>query len=335
MEIRPWVKHYDHDVPSTMQYPDMPVQSMFQAAVKKMPDKPALHFFGADMTYGQLNAQVLRMANALGRLGIKKGDHVGVHLPNSPQYVIAYLSILYLGAVVVNINPLYTQDEIKLILVTTKVETLISFDLVMSVVQMVAKEVGLKRIVITKVTDYINGFGTSTAVSLDLDEGWHHFSELITSSTETQISSIAINPKDTAMIQFTGGTTGVPKGALLTHANIVAATFCTTIWGAPYIKTIPKDRLTVLCALPYFHVYGNIVGMNFSFLNCATQILIPRFQIDELMGIIANFEKIDFFPADLPQILVPHVKLGFRHFLFLNSGTPLALEDGNSKNCVA
>ncbi|HQI82572.1 MAG TPA: AMP-binding protein, partial [Deltaproteobacteria bacterium] len=99
------------------------------------------------------------------------------------------------------------------------------------------------------------------------------------------------------MIQFTGGTTGVPKGALLTHANIVAATFQASLWGSPTISVIPVEQRKVLSVLPYFHVYGNIVAMNWSFFNCATQILVPRFDIEELMGIIARFDSITFFPA--------------------------------------
>ena len=151
----------------------------------------------------------------------------------------------------------------------------------------------------TRVTDYITGFGVSTAKDLDLnkEEGWHHFSELIEGTTETRLPRIPFSPDDPAMIQFTGGTTGVPKGALLTHANIIAATFQASMWGNPTISIIPLEKRNVLSVLPYFHVYGNIVAMNWSFFSCATQILVPRFDIDEILGIIGKFDKITFFPA--------------------------------------
>jgi long-chain acyl-CoA synthetase len=297
MEMKPWQAHYDYNVPTTIRYPRIPAQTIFQLPVGTFPDKPALNFYGTQLTFWQLREQVLRMTNALGKLGVKKGERVGIHLPNCPQFVISYLSALSLGAIVVNLNPLYTAEEIKFIAQNTEMETLITFDMVLPVIRPVAKEADIKRVVVTKVTDYIDGFGVSTAKSLDLEEGWHHFSELIEGCTDTRLPRIQIFPQDPAMIQFTGGTTGVPKGALLTHANIVAATFQASLWGTPTIGPIPIEKRTVLSVLPYFHVYGNIVAMNWALFNCATQILVPRFDIDEIMGIIANFESISFFPA--------------------------------------
>jgi long-chain acyl-CoA synthetase len=188
---------------------------------------------------------------------------------------------------------------------------------------------------VTRVTDYINGFGVSTAKDLDLnrEEGWHHFSELIENTTETRLPRIPFSPADPAMIQFTGGTTGIPKGALLTHANIVAATFQASLWGSPTISIIPPEKRNVLSVLPYFHVYGNIVAMNWSFFSCATQILVPRFDIEELMGIIGNFEKIVFFPAvpTLITAVINHPKAGelnlAKRLGLLNSGAaPMAGE---------
>jgi long-chain acyl-CoA synthetase len=135
------------------------------------------------------------------------------------------------------------------------------------------------------------------------------------------------------MIQFTGGTTGVPKGALLSHANIVAATFQASLWGSPTISVIPPEQRKVLSVLPYFHVYGNIVAMNWSFFNCATQILVPRFDIEELMGIIAKFDSITFFPAvpTLITAVINHPKafelnLAKRLGLLNSGAAPMATE---------
>ena len=198
-----------------------------------------------------------------------------------------------------------------------------------------AKELGLKRIVVTRVTDYITGFGVSTAKDLDLnkEEGWHHFSELIEETTETRLPRIPFSPDDPAMIQFTGGTTGVPKGALLTHANIIAATFQASMWGNPTISIVPLEKRNVLSVLPYFHVYGNIVAMNWSFFNCATQILIPRFDIEEILGIVGKFDKITFFPAVPTMItaIINHPKATelnlAKRLGLLNSGAaPMAVE---------
>ncbi|MGP8153739.1 MAG: long-chain-fatty-acid--CoA ligase [Smithella sp.] len=299
MEQKPWHVHYDYNVPTTIRYPRIPAQSIFQLSAGSFPDKACINFYGTVFTFWQIREQALRMTNALGKLGIKKGDRVGIHLPNCPQFVISYLATLSLGAIVVNMNPLYTPAELKHIIDITGMDTMITFDMVLPNIRPLVKETTLKRIVVTKVTDYITGMGVSTAKSLDLnkEEGWYHFSELIDGTTETRIPRIPFSPDDSAMIQFTGGTTGIPKGALLTHSNIVAGTFAAALWGNPTITLIPYERRTILSILPYFHVYGNIVAMNWSFFSCATQILVPRFDIEEVMGIIGNFDSITFFPA--------------------------------------
>ncbi|MBU2227454.1 MAG: long-chain fatty acid--CoA ligase [Proteobacteria bacterium] len=297
MHIKPWHRHYDYNVPTTIRYPQIPAQALFQLAAGTFPDKPATNFYGTELTFWQLREQSLRMANALGRLGVKKGDRVGVHLPNCPQFVISYLAVVSLGAIVVNLNPLASAGELRFIIENTGMETIITFDMVLPNVRPLVKETGIKRLIATRVTDYITGFGVSAARDLDLEEGWHHFSELLESVTETRLPRVQLGPDDPALIQFTGGTTGVPKGAVLTHANIVAATLHASVWGNPTITIVPPEKRLVLSVIPYFHAYGNIVCMNWAFFNYATQILVPRFEIEELLGIIGNFEKISFFPA--------------------------------------
>ena len=297
MHIKPWHRHYDYNVPIPLRYPQIPAQALFQLAAGTFPDKPATNFYGTEITFWQLREQSLRMANALGRLGVKKGDRVGVHLPNCPQFVISYLAVLSLGAIVVNLNPLASAGELRFIIENTSMETIFTFDMVLPNVRPLVKETGIKRLIATRVTDYITGFGVSAARDLDLEEGWHHFSELLESATETRLPRVQFGPDDPALIQFTGGTTGVPKGAVLTHANIVAATLQASVWGNPTITIVPPEKRLVLSVIPYFHAYGNIVCMNWAFFNYATQILVPRFEIEELLGIIGNFEKISFFPA--------------------------------------
>jgi len=333
METKPWHQHYDYNVPVSIRYPRVPAHHLFQLPVGAYPDKPATNFYGTEMTFWELRTHVLRMANALGELGVKKGERIGIHLPNCPQFIIAYLATLSLGGIVVNMNPLYTTEEIRFIMSNTNMDTLITFDMVLPIVRPALSDVSLKRVVVTKVTDYINGFGVSTPKDLELDEDWHHFSQLIENCTKTNLPRINILPRDPAMIQFTGGTTGVPKGALLTHANIVAATFQCSLWGSPTISIIPPERRSVLSILPYFHVYGNIVAMNWAFFNAATQILVPRFEIDEIMGLLANFEQITFFPAVPTMItaLINHPKAGElgldKKLGLLNSGAaPMAVE---------
>ena len=333
METKPWHRHYDYNVPTTIRYPRIAAQAFFELAAGTFPDKPATNFYGTELTFWQLREQMLRMANALGRLGVKKGDRVGVHLPTCPQFVISYLATLSLGAIVVNLNPLASASELKFIMETTGMETIITFDMVLPGVRLIVKELQIKRVVVTRVTDAIAGFGVSTAKELDLEEGWSHFSELIAGTPETRLPRIPFSPGDPALIQFTGGTTGTPKGALLTHANIIAATLQASQWGNPTISIVPPEQRNVLSVLPYFHVYGSIVCMSWAFFSCATQILVPRFEIDELLGIIGNFGKITFFPAvpTLITAIINHPKAARlnldRRLGLLNSGAaPMPVE---------
>ena len=143
-----------------------------------------------------------------------------------------------------------------------------------------------------------------------MEEGWHHFSLLLDSSTDARIPRVDVLPEDPALIQFTGGTTGIPKGAVLTHANLVAATLQATLWGRATSDIIPPERRSVLAVIPYFHVYGIVVAMSWALFNCSTQILVPRFEIDELMGLMANFKEITFFPAvpTLINTIINHPK---------------------------
>lgn len=310
METKPWHRHYDYNVPTTIRYPRVPAQDILQISAGTHPDKAALNFYGTEMTFWELRQQALRMANALGALGVQKGERVGLHLPNCPQYVIAYLATLSLGAIAVNLNAMYTADELKPMIENTGMTTLFTFDLVLPAIRTVCQEVDIPRIVVTRVTDYIKGMGVSTPKDLELEEGWHHFSTLIDNCSDTRVPRVQIAPDDPALIQFTGGTTGIPKGAVLTHANIIAATLQCSLWGNPTMTLISPERRSVLAVLPYFHVYGNIVAMNWAMANCATQILVPRFVLDELMGLLANFNEITFFPTvpTLITALINHPK---------------------------
>jgi long-chain acyl-CoA synthetase len=332
VETKPWHRHYDYNVPTTIRYPRVPAQDMLQISAGTNPDKAALNFYGTEMTFWELRQQALRMANALGAIGVQKGERVGLHLPNCPQYVIAYLATLYLGAIAVNLNAMYTADELKPMIETTGMTTLVTFDIVLPAIRTVAQEVDIPRIVVTKVTDYITGMGVSTPKDLELEEGWHHFSTLMDNSSGTRVPRVEIAQDDPALIQFTGGTTGIPKGAVLTHANIVAATLQCSLWSGA-TALIPPERRSVLAVIPYFHVYGNIVAMNWAMANCATQILVPRFDLDELMGLLANFEEITFFPTvpTLITVLINHPKatelnLGKKLGLLNSGAAPMPVE---------
>jgi len=332
LQTRPWQKNYDYLVPTTIRFPRFPVQNLLHLAASQYPFKAATDFYGSEMSFTQLRTQTLRMANALVRLGVKKGDRVGLALPNCPQYLIAYYAILSAGAIVVNMNPLYTHDELKFMLDNTNVRVLITFDGALPTMRPLARELNTV-LVVTRVTDYITGLGVSTAKGLDLEEGWHHFSELIEDCSDTQIPRIDLTPSDAALIQFTGGTTGLPKGALLTHGNVVAAALQCSLWGNSITSFVPYEKRNVLGILPYFHIYGNTCAMNWGMLNAATQVLVPRFDIDEVLGIIKRVDQITYFPTVPTMItaVVNHPKaeemnLDQRFRFFNSGGAPMPAE---------
>jgi long-chain acyl-CoA synthetase len=231
VEARPWQRHYDYSVPLGIRYPRIPAHELLSIPTNSFPDKPATNFYGTEMSFWELHQQVRCLANALAPPGVRKGDRVGIHLPNSPQYVIAYYAVISLGAIVVNIKPMYTLGELTAVVRTTGISTLITFDLMLPHVHSLCEAVDIPRVVVTRITDYIKKFPPSTPADLELEPGWHYFSQLLESCSITRPPKVTLSPEDPALIQFTGGTTGVPKGAVLTHANLVAATLQVSLWG--------------------------------------------------------------------------------------------------------
>ncbi|MCD6288662.1 MAG: long-chain fatty acid--CoA ligase [Candidatus Hydrogenedentes bacterium] len=330
---RPWQRHYDYGVPTTVRYPRIPVHELVNIPANSHAAKPAVVYMGTKLSYWDLRNEIVRFANALSGMGIKKGDRVGLHLPNCPQYIIAYYGALSIGAIVVNMNPLYTPSELLHIVDNTGLTTLVTADVSIEAVRALCQQIDIPRVIVTSVYDYAGGQRQEKPTNLDMEEGWLHFLDIIIGSTDTRRPKVDVTAADPALIQFTGGTTGIPKGAILTHGNIVSAAFQSSLWGDPITGRTAYARRSVFCALPFFHIYGNIVAMNWAMLNCATQVLVPRFNIDEVMMLISIFDNITFFPF-VPTMLtaiVNHPKaeeleLSRRFALFNSGGAPMPLD---------
>ncbi|MGB8643699.1 MAG: long-chain fatty acid--CoA ligase [Anaerolineae bacterium] len=287
-----WVKHYEPGVRPHLDYPDAPLFSFLDRSASKYPNRKALIFgavahalpgqplFDGSMTYRELSALVNRMANALASLGVKKGDRVAVYLPNSPQFVISYYAVLKLGAYVVPTNPIYVPRELEHQLCDSDAGTLITLSQFYPRFQQVRAHTNVKNVIVTNVKEYFPPIlKTLFTLALEkkeghrvtLDSGDHWFQDLLKQATETP-PQVEVKPEDTAILLYTGGTTGVPKGAELTHRNLVANAMQVREW----FTNAHEAEETFLTALPLFHSYTMTTCMNMGIYLAGTLILIPN-----------------------------------------------------------
>jgi long-chain acyl-CoA synthetase len=299
---RPWIKNYDYLVPPEINFPRWPAHELLFITANNHPNKTAMWFYGTETSYWDLAMQVIRFANALREIGVKKGDRVGILLPNSPQFNITFWGILTAGAIVVNMNPMYPVEELEFIVNNTELTTLVAYEECIPNLKALTKRCNVPNVVVTKLSDFINHAGVSTPESLGLEPGWHHFSQILDACGNTSKPKTGVTRNDPAVIQFTGGTTGTPKGATLSHANIVAGIFENAIYANNIVSTMPVERLTAFCVLPYYHVYGEICQMSWCIFSAATQIILPRFEINEVLDTLEKFDDITYFAA-VPTML--------------------------------
>lgn len=327
LERRPWLKQYDAKMPWTLQYPLHPAWELLRNSASAEPEQPATWFYGTTMTYIELYRICIRLSNKLVELGIKKGDLVGIMLPNSPQFVIAYWSLLMTGAIVVNVNPQYPYEELHENLLNLGGLTgLFTFDAVLPVVKRLNETNKFPVVIATRMMDFVNGQTVSTAEELQLEEGWYHLSELIESSTNTVPLRADLHPEDPAVIQFTGGTTGVPKGAVLTQHNLVAAAIIVDAWGLAVLDNLSLERRKCFCTLPYFHVYGQCCCILYSTYSRSTQVLMPRFIPNEIIDTLNIIPEINYWPCvpTMLQAILYNPRVNeidyFRKFHYLGTG---------------
>ncbi len=303
---RPWLKHYDFWVPPTLTYPHRPVDFLLDTATMQFPDNTATIFYGQKLTYRELTKQVNQMAAALQGLGIHKGDRVGLMLPNCPQFVIAYFAILRAGAIVVNINPLYTPREIGLVIGETQASMIVTLDQGAPNL-LKARDAGqfpaLKHILAVTLSEYMSeaaqaGFRAMQekqgTVLPPLPDDVIRWSKLLADNADKQPIRADIDADDdVAVLQFTGGTTGTPKGAMLTHFNIIANTLQSYIWFNHFNRPGQEVFLTII---PLFHIYGMTSALNSCVFNGGTLLLVPRFDGTEALQLISTY-KPSFFPG--------------------------------------
>jgi long-chain acyl-CoA synthetase len=298
---RPWFAHYEPDVPTAIDVPNISLHEFFEDAVRQWPDNVATIFFGKRLTYAQLDEQANRFAAGLQSIGVEPGERVAIILPNCPQFLIALYGVLKAGAIALPTNPLYVQRELKGQFNDAGVETVIALNIIGPRVQEIMPETPVKRLVVTHTRDYLSPLMSAalavkerrdgTAVSVQGDNVYQ-LQELIRNSPAEYTRSNA-RPEGTALFLYTGGTTGLPKGAMLSHRNLVSDTLQMRAW---VFGTRPIGREVFLGVIPFFHSYGLTVVMNLSISVGGAIVLLPRFVMKDALRAIARFRP-TVFPA--------------------------------------
>jgi len=309
---RPWFAHYDEGVPQEIDIPDIPLYRILDDAAKKYPKNIATRMvlkylplglaIQSKLTYRELNETANRFANALISLGVQHGDRVAVMLPNTPQTVIAFFGTLKAGATVVNTNPIYTARELEHQLKDSGAETIVIMSGLYDTLAKIKDETNVKNVIVTDVSDSLSWpFKSMVEKTLrkagqmkDVPEGSgiYHFYDLLKGQSATA-PKIQPNPEDIALFQYTGGTTGVPKAAMLTQHNLVANSAQLVAW----FPTLDFGKERTLFALPSFHVYGMTVGMLFTIYAGCELVIIPDPRNTTHVLDVIEHEKITLYPG--------------------------------------
>lgn len=302
MEHRPWHDYYDEGIPSSLTYPAVPIFHFLEDSAKKFPDKPCTIFKGAEITYSEMSQITDNFAAALVELGVKKGDRVGILIPNTPQFVMAYFAVLKAGGIVVATNPQYTGREIIHQANDSGMELMILMSNYYELVKGIQKDTKIKQIICTNIKETLppllgllftlakekkGGF----KVVLRDNDIW--MPDLLEKYKGFDRPEVDIGPEDTAIFQYSGGTTGIPKAAIGLHRNLVANTIQMLSW----IRTAVMGEEVVMMAIPLYHVYGMVAGMNYGLAAGATLVMVPDPR--DLKDLLSNMQKYktSIFPA--------------------------------------
>jgi long-chain acyl-CoA synthetase len=318
---KPWLKHYDEGMPATIDYPRIPLDRLLTDTTAKHPDHSAIIFgamvgsrlMDAKMTYRQLDDAVNRFAAGLQQMGVEKGDRVAIMLPNCPQFVIAAYATWRIGAIVVCCNPLYVPREIEHLIKDSGAETFVVMSQLYERVKSVRENTDLQRVIVTNIKEYFPGLlrllftlakekKEGHWVDISGDTGTHWFQDILRGAV-AKPTRVEIDPDEVATLIYTGGTTGGPKGAQLTHYNLVSNATALNNWVR---SRATEDSL--LAVMPYFHSYGLTVGMNVCIANAVTTVQIPNPR--EMTHVLAAIQKhrVTYYPG------VPTMFIGLLNF---------------------
>jgi long-chain acyl-CoA synthetase len=292
MPNKPWLSHYPLEVPHLYAYPKHNLARFLVESAQIAPSRIALDFLGKRITFGELLDSSYRFANALRSQGVRKGDRVAIMLPNCPQAVISYYGTLLMGGVVVMTNPLYMERELRLQLEDADVRAIVTLDVLLERVRKATKDQPIEHIFVTGIKDYLTpikktlyllkSIKEGTAAKVAYEGNVASFRMLLKQSSAEPCDEPVDAERDLALIQYTGGTTGFSKGVKLTHLNLVANTIQTRLW----MHRASDENTKFLSVLPFFHVFGMTVALNLGIYMTCEQILIPRFEINQVLKTI-------------------------------------------------
>ncbi|MBO2454010.1 AMP-binding protein [Actinomadura barringtoniae] len=302
---RPWLRWYQGGVSPELDIPDVPVTRLLDDAVERHPRKTALVFFGHTMDYRELREAVDRFAAGLHRLGVQPGDRVALILPNCPQMVIAFFGVLRRGAIAVPHNPLYTEEEMAQQLADCGARVAVVVDRAYGTLRAVRNEVPLDHVVVTSMVDYLprmkrlalrlpllqtQRMRAKLTAEVPNEPGTMRFAEL-QQPAHRRVRQYRVDPgTHLATIQYTGGTEGRPKGAMLTHRNLVANAFQQQAWD-----TGSRDGHEVtLAVLPLFHSFGQMSCMVAALMRAGKIVLLPRFDGKQIVKALRKYQPTIF-----------------------------------------
>ena len=303
---RPWFEFYDENVPTHIEYPRIPIHRMLDDTAKRLPDHPLTSFFGKRMSYKAIKQLSDNFAASVRDLGIKPGDRVALLLPNFPGYIIAYYGLMKAGAVVVPLNPLYTAHELEFHFTDSGAETVVTIPMFAPKAASLAGKTPLKRLIYSFIADFLpfplnvlqkfkEKPDLKKALSSNEVESWD-FKELMNRTAPPDFEPFEPNVDDLALMIYSGGTTGIAKGIMLSHFNVVANAHQIAAWG----DLNEKER--ILAVLPLFHGYGMNVTMNAPILSGMEIVLLPKFSAKGMAKAIHKYKPT--ITAAVPTILV-------------------------------
>lgn len=280
---KPWLQFYDPGVPATLTYPTHPLHEYLTYSARQFPENPALIFFDRIISYRELDEAATCFAAALQALGIRKGDRVALLLPNTPQYVISYYGTLRAGGVVVPTNPQYVARELEHQLRDSGARVIVTLSLFFDKVQEVRGRTALEHVIVTNIKEYFPSIvkalftlfkekkdGHRVDISGLSSTSW--FQDFLNCAAPSAFTPVEVSQDDLAVLGYTGGTTGTPKGAMLTHRNLVANIEQMKVWDSE----AREGAEITLGALPFFHSYGQTVVMNLAIASGSAIICIPN-----------------------------------------------------------